>query len=245
MDASQNSGNGQKNQNNNEKKAQLSWSQPLNTNQVKPAQNSPIGSGEPRTNFASASATVGMPKQARVNEMEKGKPHMMRNLSIAVVVILILGGIAWSLGGKKSSTSTVASDTTGTSQTTGSVSGTMPAGTVVGGTSPAMFPNGSLVVASPQTAGLEVAVSSIIVQVPTWVVIYENFNGQPGNVLGAALFTSTRSSGVVDLLRGTLPGQTYFAGEARDDGDHMFSMVNDPAVRDENGNPTVLKFQTK
>ena len=83
------------------------------------------------------------------------------------------------------------------------------------------------------------------VSVPTWVVIYENYNGQPGNVLGAGLFVAGRTSGVVDLLRGTLPGQTYFAGESRDDGDHMYSMDNDPAVRDANGNPVWIKFETK
>jgi hypothetical protein len=105
--------------------------------------------------------------------------------------------------------------------------------------------DGSLSIPSPQTAGLEIAVSNVSVNVPTWVVIYENYNGQPGNVLGAGLFVPGRTSGAVDLLRGTLPGQTYFAGESRDDGDHMYSMANDPAVRDSNGNPVMLEFHTK
>ena len=105
--------------------------------------------------------------------------------------------------------------------------------------------NNSLVITSPQDAGLQVAVSNVTVSVPTWVVVYENHNGQPGNALGAALFTADRTSGVVDLLRGTLPGQTYIAGEAQDDGDHIFSMQNDPAVRDAQGNPVWVSFKTR
>lgn len=227
MDAPQNSGNDK-----NEKKPQLSWAQPISsikpTSSVKPAQNSSSGAGAPRENSASASAA-------------SENSHTKRNLIITVVAILVVMGIAWAITGNEKSP-------------TGTPSNTVPSGTTTnnGGaqtgttsTTQATFPSGSLVVASPQTAGLTVAISNVVVQVPTWVVIYENYNGQLGNVLGAALFTKDRSSGVVDLLRGTLPGQSYFAGEARDDGDHMFSMVNDPAIRDANGNPITLTFQTK
>ena len=171
-----------------------------------------------------------------------GENHTMRNLIITVVAILVVMGIAWAVTGDKKSSDTTNTSPTATSTTTGST------GTQTGTTSSntqVSFPSGALVIASPQNAGLEIAVSNVVVQVPTWVVIYENYNGQPGNVLGAALFTKDRSSGAVDLLRGTLPGQTYFAGEARDDGDHMFSMTNDPATRDTNGNPITLKFETK
>lgn len=233
MDASQNSGQGNNSQNNNNaKKPQLSWSQPSTSTSSKPVQSVPAAS-----TTSSASKNV-----------DNGQSHTMRNISIAAVAILVIGGGIWALAGHKSSPTDTASTTaTTTSKTTstGASTGT----TAVTGTSSVgaetAFPSGSLVIASPQDAGLEIAVSKITVQVPTWVVIYENYNGQPGNVLGAGLFVSGRSSGVVDLLRGTLPGQTYFAGEARDDGDHMFSMANDPAIRDGSGNPIVVKFQTK
>jgi hypothetical protein len=233
MDASQNSGQNQNGQNNG-KKTQLSWSQPI----AKPAQN--LSNSTPATQTSrprSASAD-----SRGLSQEPQTKSNTMRNLSIAVVAILVIGGIAWAIVGHKKSATDTASSTGGamTVTTTGTTTGT--------GTSSdtqAMFSSGSLLVSSPQSAGLQVAVSHVAVQVPTWVVIYENYNGQPGNVLGAALFTSDRASGVIDLLRGTLPGQTYFAGEARDDGDHMFSMVNDPAIRDTSGNPIVLKFETK
>ncbi len=232
MDASQNSG---------QKKTQLSWSQPANSqsnSQPKPPQNP--------SNLTSATET-NRPRSASadsrgLSQEPQAKSHTMRNLSIAVVAILVIGGIAWAIGGHKNSTTDMAASTggnmpattTGTTTATGSSSGTQ-----------ATFPSGSLVVSSPQNAGLQVVVSNVAVQAPTWVVIYENNNGKPGNVLGAALFTSDRASGVVDLLRGTLSGQTYFAGEARDDGDHMFSMVNDQTVRDTSSNPIVLTFETK
>lgn len=101
-----------------------------------------------------------------------------------------------------------------------------------------------LVIPSPQSAGLQVAVSQVRVSAPTWVVIYEDNNGAPGNALGAALFGNSKQSGVVDLLRGTLPGQTYIAGESFDDGDRIFSMQNDKPVRDQNGNPLWVQFKT-
>ena len=103
----------------------------------------------------------------------------------------------------------------------------------------------NLVIPSPQDAGLQVAVTNVSVQVPTWVVVYENHNGTPGNVLGAGLFVEGRTSGAIDLLRGTLPGSSYFVGEARDDGDHMYSMQNDLIVRDNSNNPVFIQFNTR
>jgi hypothetical protein len=88
----------------------------------------------------------------------------------------------------------------------------------------------------------------VVVSQPTWVVIYEDHAGVPGNALGAALFLpqsgNAAQSGTVELLRGTLPGQTYFAGEALDDGDKVFSLASDKPVRDAQGNPVLVEFTT-
>lgn len=102
-----------------------------------------------------------------------------------------------------------------------------------------------LSIPSPQDPGFEVAVTHISVDIPTWVVIYEARGREPGNALGAALFTSERKSGAVILLRGTLPGQTYLAGQSRDDGDHIFSLDNDPPVRNTEGDPMFVEFRTR
>lgn len=218
MDAPQNSAKDQ----NNDKKPQLSWAQPLSS--IKPTPS---------------------PAPAAAVSASHEQNHMKRNLIITVVAILVVAGIAWAITGNKESSTDTATPSGSTATTgTNSTGGTVPAGTS-SSSAQVSFPSGDLVIASPQNAGLEIAISKVTVQVPTWVVIYESYNGQPGNVLGAALFTNDRSSGAVDLLRGTLPGQSYFAGEARDDGDHMFSMVNDPATRDANGNPITLTFETR
>src|SRR3990167_5117053 len=45
-----------------------------------------------------------------------------------------------------------------------------------------------LTIASPQIAGNSVAVAKAVVFAPTWIVVYENNGGQPGNaLLGGAL----------------------------------------------------------
>ena len=48
---------------------------------------------------------------------------------------------------------------------------------------------------------------------PTWVVVFENLGGKPGNALGAKMVFPGDTSGTVDLLRGTTAGQSYFVGE--------------------------------
>lgn len=101
-----------------------------------------------------------------------------------------------------------------------------------------------LVIPSPQAPGMQVAVNHVAISEPTWVVVYESHNGVPGNVLGAGLFLPARTSGVVELLRGTLPGQTYIIGESIDDGDRQFSMQNDKVVRATDGNPALATFST-
>ncbi len=99
----------------------------------------------------------------------------------------------------------------------------------------------SLVVTTPQKAGLSVAISKADVSGVTWVVVYEGQNGKPGNVLGAAIFSPDHESGTVDLLRTTLAGQTYFVTEHSDNGDRKFSLKDDPLLT-ENGQPTWVTF---
>lgn len=157
--------------------------------------------------------------------------------------------IGWGIvSSRQSSTATTmtyntnAASTTTTTATPAATAATMDlSGSAVGGTA-------ALSISSPQDAGLNVAVSHVRVSSPTWVVIYEDQNGNPGNVLGASLFFPASEggaeSGVVPLLRGTLPGQTYLAGEALDDGDHKFSLDTDKPVRDDKGNPVLVEFKT-
>lgn len=96
-----------------------------------------------------------------------------------------------------------------------------------------------------QPAGLNVVVSRANTTISSWVVIYEDNAGQPGNALGAGRFSSEKRAGVVELLRGTLPQSTYYAVLHRDDGDRIFSLERDFPLRDEEGNPIMTKFMTQ
>lgn len=210
----------QKNGSNTEQKPTLSWSTPAHTSG---AAAKPVATIiKESKSSAAATAKTGNGKMAAIF------------IGSVAVLALVIGGFIW-LGAKNPQTA--ATLPAGNSQPTANNDQSASAGTPVS--------IAGLTIPSPQSAGLQIGISSVSVTAPTWVVIYENHNGQPGNALGAALFTSERQSGVVELLRGTLPGQTYFAGEARDDGDHIFSLQNDPAVRDQNGNPLWLQFQTR
>ena len=55
----------------------------------------------------------------------------------------------------------------------------------------------------------------------------------------------TAQNGTVQLLRATLPGQNYLAGESIDDGDKIFSLLNDKPVHDVQGNQVLVQFSTQ
>ncbi len=102
----------------------------------------------------------------------------------------------------------------------------------------------ALTVMSPQSAGMSVAIAKVVVSSPTWVVIYENKEGKPGNALGAALFFPESQSGTVELLRSTLPGKTYLVAKQVDNGDRKFSLKGDQFLS-EGGVVQWVSFETK
>src|ERR1700722_6243121 len=67
--------------------------------------------------------------------------------------------------------------------------------------------NGLIV--ADQQAGAAVAVQQVVLQEPGWVSIQDDVNGQPGRILGAALFDKGTNAGSVALLRKTVPGTSY------------------------------------
>lgn len=198
-------------------KPQLSWSQPITTPPSEPQK----------------------PKHSEKHTEPAKSGAKRTTFRTAVIVVLLIAavGIVASVITAQNKHTTVAGD----------VSGASPADTNSSALSATTEnpSDASLSIPSPQSAGLHVSVAHISATEPTWVVVYENRGGLPGNVLGAGLFTSERTSGTVDLLRGTLPGQSYFIGESRDDGDHMYSVINDPAVRDADGDPLLVEFKTR
>lgn len=86
----------------------------------------------------------------------------------------------------------------------------------------------ALSIMSPQPAGKSIKVDKAIVSSPTWIVVYDNKDGKPGNALGASLFFPEKQSGTVTLLRATMPGKSYLAVKQVDNGDRKFSLRGDP-----------------
>ncbi len=101
-----------------------------------------------------------------------------------------------------------------------------------------------LQILTSQGAGMSVAVEKATVSVPTWIVIYEDRDGKPGNALGAGLFFPENKGGVVELLRATSPGKTYLAVKQADNGDRKFSLKDDVYVSEE-GEVEWVSFQTR
>lgn len=236
----ENNGNqgGQNTQNGQQQGSGLSWSQPAGgSGRSGPQNNKPPMQQHKPVQPTSPNGLAG--------RMQKSNSKKTIGIVVAVVVLVALAvwifkGTREDIAPSSDSVATSTLDTVAKKETTTTATSIKPVATPILTTT-----TSSLVIASPQDAGLQVAVSNITVSALTWVVIYENHNGQPGNALGAALFSADKTSGVVDLLRGTLPGQTYIVGEARDDGDRIFSLQNDPAVRDAQGNPVWVSFKTR
>jgi hypothetical protein len=81
----------------------------------------------------------------------------------------------------------------------------------------------AMVSVQDQSAGDMVAIGRVDMTVDGWVVIHEDRDGAPGNILGAQRFDAgSYSGGQVELLRGTVAGGKYYVMLHADDGDKMF-----------------------
>jgi hypothetical protein len=224
--------NGSTNGTQGEKKPTLSWSTPVAPVQATAGAAQPIKAVTPTPMQKSAAAAV-------ATKSSSGK---IVGWVIAVVVVVALAG--WGLVALHSkNTAEAPMDTHVGTNTNALVSGTNTSAATQ--TAPTSGGSASIVIPSPQNAGMRVTVSQIDVPASTWVVVYEDRNGKPGNALGAAWFSQGMHSGVVELLRGTLAGQSYLVGESRDNGDKVFSLQTDQAVSDAQGNPLWVPLQVR
>lgn len=95
------------------------------------------------------------------------------------------------------------------------------------------------VAVSNQPAGNMVKLDSVSMTFDGWVVVHEDRDGKPGNILGAQRFDKgTYTSGQVELLRGTVAGGKYYVMLHDDDGDRVFDHTKDTPHM-ENGNTIV------
>jgi len=207
------------NKNQNNQKPGLSWTQPASAPQTKIHE-------QPQKNQTAQTPT---------NESSNSKVVWI----VGAVVVCVIAALIF-IGQRDKSGSTGSNATTTATKTERKTDATEP--TTV---TPVVGSMEGLTVPSPQDAGMEVLVEVESVPAPTWIVVYENNNGKPGNVLGAAFFTQTISSDSISLLRGTQPGRTYFVGKTHDDGDRKYALDVDPVVRDDEGNPVLVEFTTR
>ena len=173
------------------------------------------------------------------------KTYSVQSLVGALVLGLVIGVLIsslWSKTGKNRIESEEAGTTTEEITTDGDeqTETSLPSVSEVG----PVDSSSNMLVIKNQEAGLSVTVSSANVTDANWVVIHEDRNGVPGNALGAARFVGETTSGTIELLRGTLPGQKYQGIIYKDDGDKIFSMERDTPVRDASGNPVGVTFKT-
>ncbi len=188
----------QENNGSNEKQGGLSWSTPEKTTP------SPKPVAAPVSQKNSSMAPV----------MSASSANSAKYIGMIVVGIIAGVVVAWAwvaLG--PSGSMLTKNDALATSTPTGGVTG-------VGS-------NAGLTIMSPQAPGKSVAIAKAVVSTPTWVVVYENKEGKPGNALGAALFFPERQTGTVELLRSTVSGKTYLVAKQTDNGDRKFSLKGD------------------
>ncbi len=97
-----------------------------------------------------------------------------------------------------------------------------------------------------QAAGMQVVVADSTVAAPTWLVVYELYQGKPVRALGATMFFPEYNGkgGIITLLRATQPGMTYFVGQSLDTGDHTFTPHVNKEVVDSNGKMIGTTFTT-
>ncbi len=224
----------QENNGNNQKQGGLSWSTPSSA-QSTPAQKP-----------AAAPAKMPTPPMKSNTPAPMGQGGAPAKYVSMVIVGVIVGAlIAWGYSAMHSSkmaagtdTGTMATSTDTTSTNSGTGLGADTAGMVGLGSDP------SFTIPSPQAAGTSVAISKAVVSAPTWVVIYEDNNGKPGNALGAGLFFPDHQAGTVELLRSTTPGKSYLAVKQTDNGDRKFSLKDDQYLT-ENGTVQWVTFQAQ
>lgn len=89
--------------------------------------------------------------------------------------------------------------------------------------------NSELVAVKAQAAGMSVTARATF-DAPGWVVVHEEREGTLGNVLGAAWLPEGSNDIVVELLRGTVAGQTYHVVLYNDDGDKQFEYKGGDAL---------------
>jgi len=161
---------------------------------------------------------------------------------MGAVAVLVLVAIGWNIFGRDTAS---APSTTTPSAGTEAVAPGAPAATGAAAV-PTTAAANNLTIPSPQQVGMSVEVTSATVSVPTWLVVYELYNGAPIRALGATMFfpENNGKAGTISLLRATAPNTAYFVGQSLDDGSHTFKIHVNKDVLDATGAMAGVTFKT-
>lgn len=90
-----------------------------------------------------------------------------------------------------------------------------------------------VIVINSQPFGDGIIISNLEVQETVWVTIYEDNEGELGNILGAGVFDKgIYKNEKIELLRGTEGDSTYYVKLLKDDGDRIFDHSKDLPIKD-------------
>jgi hypothetical protein len=161
--------------------------------------------------------------------MNKNTPRII----ISVIIIVIVIGIGYVVlkGGKSGDTTTV-KPVVIDNNTAASSSATEEGVSL----------KGVGITVDDQNPGFLVVVSQVFVNAPSWVVIHEDVNGTPGNILGARLFEKGSNSGIIQLLNSMKVGKSYLAVVHGDNGDGTFDLKKDTILKGTDGKNIMAKF---
>ncbi len=98
------------------------------------------------------------------------------------------------------------------------------------------------VVFAQATAGEEFLTANATIQSPGYVIIYDNNEGTPGEVIGQSEYLSAGESGdiMVDVNKVLDEDEYIYAMLYSDDGDQVFDSVNDAPIMSKAGEPIMM-----
>ncbi|MCC7500333.1 hypothetical protein IT396_00810 [Candidatus Nomurabacteria bacterium] len=157
---------------------------------------------------------------AKTSSVQHAEPSVARSVGIFAAGVVVGVLVGWGF-------SVMKSEPVATSLNASEGGAVARAGLSVG---PNGEVQGAFEVSAEQKAGKKVVITRAVVSAPTWIVVYDSVDGTVGRALGASLFSPQKQSGTVTLLRATVPGKSYFVGQAVDNGNGTFSMSTDTPV---------------
>ena len=169
----------------------------------------------------------------------------------AILAFAIGFGSAWLVYRDETGTAKTGTNATSTATSTALTGSEVVAGEenetpVISGSTTVVVPSSVSLQVANQVAGGQVTVASVSLSRPSWVVIREaDETKNPGRILGAQLFDLGTNTGTVELLRGTVSGQTYFAMIYDDNDDHAFDPKTDLPAKNAQGSTIGATFKAE